>query len=128
MRPERGAGAPVAITADEARARGLAAITVRLDTAAAGLIVRPFPMSGALLALNGPPGGPLAVIIWDCSDAWDASLGDAIKTKFVDRSLAPVELGIQETAQFLESLRAIGPELRPVHRSIAGNRRNDAAT
>jgi hypothetical protein len=87
------AEAPLVISAGESGQRGLARISVRCDVAAAGMYARPFPMKDVLLALNGPPGGPLVVMIWDCSTLETGDLEVVARAKLDDASAMPLEFG-----------------------------------
>jgi hypothetical protein len=58
----------VEIQPNDLKQRGHAPLTVRVDAAAAGMSARMFPAKNAILALNGPPGGPLVLVVWDCTD------------------------------------------------------------
>ena len=57
----------VEIQGEALRQRGFAPVTIRVDPASAGMSSRLFPAKNTILALNGPPGGPLVVVVWDCS-------------------------------------------------------------
>jgi hypothetical protein len=90
--PRPGSDAPILVSADEALKHGLAAVTVRCDASAAGMYSRPFPMKDVLVALNGPPGGPLVVMIWDCTGLPIEDLESIVRAKLVDLAARPLEI------------------------------------
>lgn len=75
----------VVVEAHQAAARGLAAVTIEVDTASAGMFPRSFPWDDLMVVLNGPPGAPLALCIWDGGmDASSAAdLERLVRSKFV---------------------------------------------
>jgi hypothetical protein len=84
----------VVVDAKDSAARGFAGVTVEVDTQAAGMHARPFPWDDLLVVLNGPPGAPLAVCIWDCGSDSAAlpEIEQLARTKFVpswDNSFEP---------------------------------------
>lgn len=81
----------VEIAADEAAQRGLPPVTIRVDARAGSMSPRKFPTSDVYLKLNGPPGAPLLLMIWDCTGAShdEATL---IRSKFVPAWTNELEL------------------------------------
>jgi hypothetical protein len=84
--------APILVSAADAAARGLARVTVRCDASAAGMYARPFPMENVLVALNGPPGGPLVVMVWDCTALGAVDVETAVRARLVDAAARPLEI------------------------------------
>lgn len=91
LRPQTKTNAPVVVSADEAAQHGLVPVTVRVDANAAGMYVRPFPMADTLVALNGPPGGPLVVMIWDCTGL-PQNVEAVIRARMVGPTAKPLEI------------------------------------
>lgn len=60
-------GEVVEIQAADLKQRGLPPVTIQVDAVSAGMSPRLFPARDAILALNGPPGGPLVLVVWDCT-------------------------------------------------------------
>jgi hypothetical protein len=73
---------PVLVSASDAISRGLPGLTIRVDARHAGMHARLFPATSIYAVLNGPPGAPIAISIWDCSDA-PSNIETAIRAKFV---------------------------------------------
>ncbi|NVB81557.1 MAG: hypothetical protein HOV81_24395 [Kofleriaceae bacterium] len=90
----------VEIRAEEATQRGLPPVSIRLDARAGSMTPRKFPASDVYLKLNGPPGAPLLLIIFDCrgSERDDAAL---IQSKFVPAWTKELELGGADRAHVL---------------------------
>jgi hypothetical protein len=87
--------APIVVSADDARKRGLPGVTIRVEPTT-GLIARPFPMKDLFMAMNGPPGGPLSVVVWNCADLPSEDVSVAIQTRFVPALAKDLELGKPE--------------------------------
>jgi hypothetical protein len=98
----------VVVEAHDAAAKGLAAVTIEVDTKASGLFARPFPGADLLLLLNGPPGAPLAVGVWDCGKgaAAELVLEDVVRSKLVPPWARSLSLGERTDA-------TVDGELRP---------------
>lgn len=90
----------VEIRGEEATHRGLPPVSIRLDARAGSMAPRKFPASDVYLKLNGPPGAPLLLMIFDCrgADRDDAAL---IQSKFVPAWTKELELGVADRAQVL---------------------------
>jgi len=95
----------VLVTAEQAAARGLAPISIRVDANAAGLFARPFPTPGVYLVLNGPPGGAIVLAIWDCSGL-PPDPEAVIRAKLVPPWTSSVELGSRDQGFVLGANRA----------------------
>src|SRR5262249_40357867 len=74
--------APLVVSAQDAKHRGIAPLTVRVDARGAGMSLRLFPTKDSYLALNGPPGAPIAVVFWDCTSL-PFDLEAAVRAKVV---------------------------------------------
>lgn len=72
----------VEIHPSDLKQRGLPAVSIRVDAAAAGMSARLFPAKDTILALSGPPGGPLVLVIWDCT-ALATDVEAAIRARLV---------------------------------------------
>jgi hypothetical protein len=85
----------VVIEAQDAAAHGFAAVTIAVDTNQAGMFARPFPFDDLLLLLNGPPGIPLVLGVWDCRKEIAAGhdLEAVIRAKLVPSWEPSVEIG-----------------------------------
>jgi hypothetical protein len=58
---------PKLIEPEVAREHRLAPQTIHVDERAAGMTARLFPFKNIYLALNGPPGAPISLVVWDCT-------------------------------------------------------------
>lgn len=58
----------VEVSPEDLKHQGYPPVAIRVDAAAAGMSSRMFPAKHTILALSGPPGGPLVVVVWDCSN------------------------------------------------------------
>lgn len=88
-------GDQVALSADDAAQRGLPAIAISVERTP-GLSLRPFPIANAYLAMNGPPGGPLSVFLWNCTDVPSDDVSAAITARVVPPLVPNVQLGVAE--------------------------------
>jgi len=86
------------VRADESQTRGFAAVAIRADTRAAGLIARPFPGGDVLVALSGPPGGVISLIVSNVKDA-SGELRDVIRESLASWLGGTFEFGPEERAQ-----------------------------
>jgi hypothetical protein len=92
----------VEVKADDAKAKGLPAIGVRVDPGT--LSVLPFPEPDKYLIASGPPGGPLLAIVWqtDRADAIDA----AVRAHFAQPWQQPLVVGESSTIEIAGAKRA----------------------
>jgi hypothetical protein len=81
----------ITVHAHEAEHHGLAAVRIEVDAASAGMQARPFPGGDVLLLLNGPPGGPLLVMIADSRG--NTNLEEVIRSQLVPRWSDDVAIG-----------------------------------
>lgn len=70
------------IQPDDLKKHGLQPLAIRVDAVSAGLSARLFPTKDAILALSGPPGGPLVLVVWDCTGL-AADVESAIRARLV---------------------------------------------
>lgn len=84
--------------------RGLPPLTIRVDATSAGMSSRLFPAKDAILALNGPPGGPLLLVLWDCTGL-DANVETAIRARVVPPWTNALELRHRDAATILGERR-----------------------
>lgn len=94
----------VEISADEAIQRGLPPVTIRVDARAGSMSARKFPTKDVYLKLNGPPGGPLILIVFDCT-AGERDEAALIQSKFVPTWTNELQLGTSDTASILDAER-----------------------
>jgi hypothetical protein len=91
----------VVVEARDAAAKGLAAVTIEVDTNTSGMFARPFPGDDLLLLLNGPPGAPIIVAVWDSrkevAEALD--LETIVRTKLAPPWFSSLMIGTEEEAQ-----------------------------
>jgi len=97
---------PLLVSREDAAAHGLAPVTIRCDAKAAGLYARPFPMKNVFVALNGPPGGPLVVMVWDCTSLGAVGLEAAVRATFVDAAAQPLDIVGPDHGRVLDANQA----------------------
>lgn len=95
----------VTVERDEAAQRGLPPVSIRVDARSAGMFARKFPDEDVYLKLNGPPGGPLLLMIWNCEQPTD-DLASLVRSKLVPAWTSQFELGTQDSAHVLGAVRA----------------------
>jgi hypothetical protein len=86
------------IRAEDANQRGLAAVTIRVDARTAGLIANPFPHEDVLLALSGPPGGVVSIVVANVKKA-SADLQDSLRASLSGWLGEPTAVGPADHAQ-----------------------------
>lgn len=94
----------VEIQPDALTQRGIPPLTIRVDAASAGMSPRLFPAKDALLALNGPPGGPLVLVIWNCTGLAQ-DIEAAIRARLVPPWTSALELRHRDAATMLGERR-----------------------
>lgn len=80
----------IVISPDEASARGLQPVSIRIDARSAGLSGRKFPGSDVFLKLNGPPGAPLILMVWDCRGC-DGNVEATVRARLVPAWVQSIE-------------------------------------
>jgi hypothetical protein len=80
--------------------RGIPPLIIRVDATAAGMSPRLFPAKDAVLALNGPPGGPLVLVIWNCTGLLQ-DIEVAIRSRLVPPWTNTLELRHRDAAMVL---------------------------
>jgi hypothetical protein len=86
------------VRAEDARQRGFAPVTIRVDARAAGLIPTLFPAGEIIINLSGPPGGVVAVAVASVKDA-SAALRDMIPASLQGWWSAAIEIGAEDRAR-----------------------------
>ena len=94
----------VEIGAEEVMRRGYGAVSIRVDAASAGMFPRLFPAKDTLLALSGPPGGPLVLVIWDCTSV-GSDIEQAIRSRLVPPWTNALEIGKHDRGWMLGAQR-----------------------
>jgi hypothetical protein len=89
--------APVVVSADEAERHGLAPLTIRYDFARGGMPARLFPTNDMYLALDGPPGGPISIFVWDCTTV-SGELEDVVRARVTPPWATGLEIGVRDRA------------------------------
>jgi hypothetical protein len=93
------------VNMDDARKHNLAPVTIHVDASAAGMSVRLFPTSGIYIALDSPPGAPISIIIWDCTEA-HAEIEAAIRAKLVPPWANGLQIGVVDHGEVLGERRS----------------------
>jgi len=93
------------VRAEDAKQRGLAAVTIRVDARAAGLIPNLFPADGILVGMSGPPGGIVSIIVANVSDP-SAELRETIRASLGSWLGEPTEIGPVDQAQIAGEVRS----------------------
>lgn len=96
---------PVVVSGEQAAQRGLPAITIRVERTT-GLSARPFPIADAYFAMNGPPGGPLSVFLWNSSGLPTDDAGAAISAR-VQPVVPNIQLGNTENVHVMGRERTV---------------------
>lgn len=92
--------APIVISEADAKRHDLPPLSIRVDLAAAGMYARPFPAKDHYLILNGPPGAPIAVVVWNCTSLPDDDEA-VIRARFVPPWARELELGAEDRGVLL---------------------------
>jgi ADP-ribosylglycohydrolase len=72
----------IEVKADEAAAKNLAPIGFSIDPSGAGMVVSTFPRPEMYLHASGPPGGPLAFVVWAATAGGAEALARAVQARF----------------------------------------------
>ncbi len=96
---------PVVVNSKDAEKQGLAPITIRMDARSAGMGVRLFPTKDTYCAFNGPPGAPISIVIWDCTNL-PHDVEAVIRAKLVPPWTNMLELGASDHGTLLGGERA----------------------
>jgi hypothetical protein len=94
----------ITISPEQAKARGLPPISIRIDARSAGLFGDVFPTKDSFLAVSGPPGGPLLITIWDCTGL-PSDPETVIRAKLVPPWTKELEIGAEDHGVLLGSDR-----------------------
>jgi len=88
------------ISADEARKRGLPGIAIEVDARSASMSAEVVSAKDLYLHLSGPPGGPLLLMIWDCTGC-STDVRAAIQAKFVPTWTRSIAFGQVDRARVM---------------------------
>lgn len=101
-------GNMVVVTADEAHAKQLPRIGMRVDPSGTELRLTKFPEPDKYLIASGPPGGPLLAIVWttDEREADTAAVERAVKKHFSQEWQQPLQIGEAESVSLAGAIRA----------------------
>jgi hypothetical protein len=96
------------LSPEQAKASGLPALRVRLDTTGVPMRATPTPEAGKFVIASGPPGGVLQLDVWatDVHDTAAAAIERAVRARFNRPFHEPLVLGAPDKIDLAGGTRA----------------------